>query len=184
MSNSHAMLWRRVDVGGHDACLVSRLGGAWIIEGTAVFSAKGEPSILNYRVTCDERWRSRSGHVSGWIGRAPIDLLLERKDSGRWSANGAQLPDLDAALDLDLGFTPATNTNAIKRMKLEIGGQSDTVAAWLDPSDWTVKPLEQSYKRLGVCSYDYNSPLHGYRAILHTDAFGFIINYPQLWVKE
>jgi uncharacterized protein len=184
MSDTHVILWRRIDIIGHDACRISPTDGGWTIEGTALFLEAGKPSKLNYSVVCDKQWRSCSARAWGWIGGASIDMALERNEERTWRASGAPLRDLDGVLDLDLGFTPATNTNAIKRMKLEIGQQLDTVAAWLDPSDWTVKPLAQSYKRLDIRTYDYHSPLHGYRATLRTDDFGFVVDYPNLWVRE
>ena len=84
-------------------------------------------------------------------------------------------------LDVDLGFTPASNTNAIRRLDLRIGASAETTALWLDTDDWTLKPLHQIYTRTGPNRYDYASPQHDYRATLVTDDFGAVLTYPALW---
>lgn len=181
MEHDHTILWRRLDVEGHDSCRVSRREDGWLLEGAAVFLDDGAPAKLDYEVACDEVWRSRRGRVSGWAGNKRIDLLVERTGD-IWFFNGRSVAEISGTNDLDLGFTPATNTNAIRRLNLSIGGRAETVAAWLDPSDWTVKPLAQSYERLASGIFDYRSPDHNYRENLHTDEFGFVRNYPGLWI--
>jgi len=144
----------------------------------------GVPALLNYRVICDDNWLTRRGEVSGWMGDSAIGLTVERDAKDIWFSSGNRIPELDGLTDLDLGFTPATNTNAIQRMELAIGQGADTTAAWLDPSDWKLKPLRQNYLRIGMCTYDYESPSHDYRAKLQTDEFGLIVEYPGLWTRE
>jgi uncharacterized protein len=182
--SKHTILWRRIDIVGHDACRISRAGNNWTIEGTAIFLEGSTPSRLNYHVICDERWQSNRGQVSGWVGNTQVQLTVERDENNRWTVNGARLPHLDGLIDLDLGFTPATNTNAIKRLNLKIGDKTETVAAWLDTSDWKFKPLVQSYERLSINSFEYQSPAHDYREKLRTDQFGFVVEYPKLWKAE
>jgi hypothetical protein len=63
-------------------------------------------------------------------------------------ANDRPIDLTGGLLDVDLGFTPASNTNAIRRLDLGIGETTETIAVWLDTADWTVKPLTQSYERL------------------------------------
>ena len=87
----------------------------------------------------------------------------------------------EIVVDVDLGFTPATNTNAIKRLSLEIGAEVETTAVWLDIDDWSFKPLRQIYKRLSATELAYCSPSHEYDAILQIDDFDIIRHYPALW---
>jgi uncharacterized protein len=174
------VLWRRLDVPGHDACRIVRAGMGWTIEGMAVFMERGVPASLSYRIVCDQGWVTRHGRLSGWAGRATIDLAIARDPDGRWSLNGIPLPELDGLADLDLGFTPATNTNAIRRMRLAEGEHSQIIAAWLDPSDWKLKSLEQTYERVERHIYDYRSPRHDFRARLRMDEFGVVVDYPGL----
>ncbi|AZB65370.1 hypothetical protein EBL87_16575 [Cereibacter sphaeroides] len=177
----HTILWRRLDGAGHDACRWQREGDGWSLEGMAVFEAEGVAAALSYRLDCGPDWASRSARVAGWIGARRFDLRLDRQADGRWRIDGCPDAALDGLLDIDLGFTPATNTNAIRRMGLAVGSAAETVAVWLDTEDWKVKRLPQSYSRSGDRNYLYASPQHGYRATLLVDGFGAVVRYPGLW---
>jgi hypothetical protein len=119
--------------------------------------------------------------VSGWVGCTKRELALARSPEGLWFIDGEKISGVDGLLDIDLGFTPATNTNAIKRLRLEVGGEAETTAVWLDVKDWGFKPLRQVYRRLSKTEFAYRSPSHDYAANLLTDDFGIIHLYPQLW---
>ncbi|MGI9040313.1 MAG: putative glycolipid-binding domain-containing protein [Gemmatimonadales bacterium] len=71
---------------------------------------KGTRALLVYRVACDEAWRTSEGRVSGWIGSQAVELIARRTADRGWTLNGVVVPQLEACFDLDLGFTPATNS--------------------------------------------------------------------------
>lgn len=178
----HIVLWRRQNQQGHDACRFREVRDGWIIEGSAIFEHKRRVTSLTYRLTCDRRWSSMKASVAGWGGENDIELLIEREGAKRWRINGRIVEALTGLEDIDLGFTPATNTNAIRRLNLSEGDEAKSRAVWLDAEDWTVKPLSQTYRRSHRNAYNYTSPQHGYQATLLVDDFGAIIEYPDLWV--
>ena len=65
-----SILWRRLDVEGHDACLLSQADGAHSLEGQAIFVQDGKPCCLAYEVICEAGWRTRSARVDGFSARA------------------------------------------------------------------------------------------------------------------
>ena len=175
------VLWKRLDQEGHDACRFTEARDGWTIEGAAVFEHDGNPANLAYRLSCDRQWSTLKASVTGWIGETGLDLRMERGRDGSWSVNGTVVEALAGLKDIDLGFTPASNTNAIRRLNLTAGDEAASTAAWLDTEDWTMKPLPQTYRRLRDDAYAYASPQHDYRATLLVDDFGIIIDYPGLW---
>lgn len=177
-------LWQRLDIFGHDACRIRKTGTIWLIEGTAIFGNSNASSNLNYHLTFNEDWSSRSNRISGWSSTNEIKLLIERDANSQWKLNGEIIASLQGSLDLDLGFTPATNTNAIRRLHLDIGERRETVAAWLDASDWRLKPLKQSYERLTNNLYEYRSMNNNFCARLTTNGFGVVTEYPSLWTTS
>lgn len=183
-SEGLSCLWRRLDTVGHDACryIGDELG--WLIEGCAVFAEAGQVATLSYRLRCDAAWNSRSASINGWVGNEVLAIDIVHGSGNRWSVNGQDMPMLAGLSDIDLGFTPATNTNAIRRLDLAEGAKGETVAAWLDTADWQVKPLRQTYQRVNATQYDYAAPLQDFRARLTTDAFGAVVDYPGLWRRE
>lgn len=181
---AQAHLWRRLDVPGHDACRFLHDGLGWVTEGNAVFLWEGRVAALSYRLRCDDDWVSRSASVQGWIGEDPIGIDIARTVGDGWTVDGREVPQLAGMLDIDLGFTPATNTNAIRRLALDVGERGEARTVWFDDSDWTVKPLRQTYHRTAMLDYDYASPSQDFRARLKTDDFGVMIDYPGLWTRE
>ncbi len=170
---------------GMDACRIHAVAQGWAIEGTAVFGDdENAVANLSYRLLCESDWRTREAEVRGWIGDRDWHLQLSRRPDGIWMANDRPIDLAGGLLDVDLGFTPATNTNAIRRLDLGIGEKTETTAVWLDTSDWTVKPLAQTYERVSQNAYAYTSPQHGYEAELQVDAFGIVLDYPGLWKAE
>lgn len=179
-----SILWRRLDLPGHDACRLLRRDGGWRIEGMAVFRQETAVACLAYAVDCDEEWRTRQGTVRGWMGSHALELRIVRTPEGAWKANDVPVPGVDDCLDLDLGFTPATNLLQIRRVALEVGEAADVPVTWLDVPAGILDKLEQRYERRGRDVYWYEAPRFGYSAPLSVDAAGFVTDYPTLWEAE
>ncbi|MER9949965.1 putative glycolipid-binding domain-containing protein [Mesorhizobium sp. M0047] len=60
-----SILWRRLDLEGYDACLLSPNDGGHSLEGQAIFIQDGQPCCLAYEVDCDAGWRTRAAQVDG-----------------------------------------------------------------------------------------------------------------------
>ena len=134
-----------------------------------------------YTANCVAETRVRQ---SGWVGSEDVQIQIERRADGVWLMNGETVASVSEAIDIDLGLTPATNTTAIRRLQLEVGQSADATAAWLDPSDWQLKPLDQTYHRRAADTYEYASPAHGFSAVLTVDDFGLVTDYPGIWLAE
>ncbi len=137
---------------------------------------------MRYSVDCDPLWRTLRCKAEGFAGQ-PI-AFEAANSAGLWLIDGQPEPAFDGIEDVDLGFTPATNLLAIRRLALEPGDQASVDAVWFDPEDCRFKLLPQQYARLSASSYRYRSPSHGYEAILEVDPFGCVTDYPGLWIAE
>jgi hypothetical protein len=179
-----SILWRRLDGPGHDACRLDQHGAGWQLDGTAVFSLDAQPARLAYSAACDASWCALAGRVSGWIGDRPVELAIERAPSGAWTINGQVAPDLDHCVDLDFGFTPATNLLQLRRLALRHGQAAEVPAAWLDVSTGALSILVQRYERRSETTYLYEAPRFTYRELLEVDPVGFVRRYPGLWEAE
>jgi hypothetical protein len=141
----------------------------------------GKICSIGYDVFHDEKWVFTSAKLSGWAGQTKLQAEIHRNQQGKWLENGKTKPNLDGFLDIDLGFTPATNTSAIRRLHLDDGQSEHIVAAWLDTKDWTLKPLEQEYAKLSQTKFKYRSVVSGYSTILRVDHNGLVTDYPEIW---
>jgi uncharacterized protein len=178
------ILWHRLETPGHDACRLIQGDGTWRLEGMAAFLLEGVPACVAYELECDGEWRTREGAVHGWVGSLPLDFRITRTPEGSWTLNGQIVPDLDGCVDLDLGFTPATNLSQLRRVALEVGQAADVPVAWLDVPVGTLQMLHQRYERRTAGTYWYESPRFDYFALLQVNETGFVEKYPELWEAE
>jgi uncharacterized protein len=179
-----SILWRRLDTPGHDACRLEKRDAGWQLEGTAVFRQGELPARLTYAVSCDLSWQTQHGHVYGWIGSRSIEISVERTAERGWTLNGGGVEGLASCLDLDFGFTPATNLLQLRRLALREGCAVDAPVAWLDVSAGTLEVLHQRYERRGEATYWYEARRFSYAALLEVTATGFVRRYPGLWEAD
>ena len=177
------LLWRRLDVPGHEACRLSEHPWGFQLEGCAVFIEGGISVCMRYDIGCDAGFRSQRAHVTGWRGARNIDIRVEQLTAG-WSLNGEELPEVRGCSDFDLGFSPATNLLQLRRINLREGQAAEVPAAWFDPTQSSLSSLPQTYRRIARDRYDYTAPTVPYAAILEVTALGFVSRYPGLWQLE
>jgi hypothetical protein len=183
-STTETILWRRLDAPGHDACRLEQAVLGWRLDGAAAFRHEGVPALLSYRVACDADFRSLRGTVSGWIDGNVVEWHAERSAGGQWTLNGEAVSGLDGCVDLDLGFTPATNAFHLRRVALPVGRSAEVPAAWLDVSTGSLERLVQRYERKSDDTYWYEAPRFEYGALLKVSPNGFVRSYPGLWEAE
>ena len=184
MHERSTILWRRLDLPGHEAAYLELAPDGWRLGGSAVFGGEeGEPCALTYEILCDGAWRTVSSRVTGWIGARSVNAVVETA-GGRWTLNGGEARDVEGAIDVDLNFSPSTNLLPIRRLDLAVGAEATVVAAWLRFPSFTLERLEQTYRRTGPSSWRYESAGGRFARDLEVRDDGFVTQYPGLWVAE
>ncbi len=187
MKAARPILWRRLDVPGHDAAGLREARDGAELRGVAVFQDQGGPTALRYTVRCDADWRTTEGIVDGWCGARPVELRLVRSHSGAWTLNGAACPSVAGCADLDLSFTPATNLIPLRRLELPVGQAAEVRSAWLEWPAGILTPLAQRYARRSATEYDYEADLPGaakFAGVLLVEPGGWVLDYAGLWRAE
>jgi hypothetical protein len=157
---------------------------------------------LDYRLATGLSWvtdhldiRSRG---EGWWR----SLTLHRDDAGvwtaRWDGRGARtpddpvpgLPDLDGALDCDIGLCPLTNTMPILRHDLVGAAHAgrrvsvDLVMAFVAVPDLTIVASHQRYRAAEPVESEGGALIHyaseRFSTTLEVDATGLVVTYPGL----
>lgn len=181
LKRTAAFFWRKLDQPGHDSCRLFKLANGWRLCGAAVFRDECEPCHFQYDVFTDRAWQTRSAKVTGFVGRKAIDPRIRADRAGRWELNGVFKKTVQGCIDLDLGFTPATNLIALRRLALKVGQRADAPAAYLRFPDMRLIVLPQTYRRIGPIEYEYEAPTVDYSAILQVARSGAVIRYPGLF---
>jgi hypothetical protein len=179
-----AILWRRVDHPGHDSCRIRARTTGYELVGTALFLADREACRFDYRVVADQEWRTTNVQICGWRGEDEIRLQFKVSPAQRWKCNGRSIDAVEGCVDIDLAFSPATNTLPINRLKLSDGECAKLSSAWLTFPEFDLTRLDQVYRRSGPGTYSYSAPSLGFTADLTVNEFGLVTDYPGLWTQE
>ena len=180
------MRWHRTDVPGTEAARVELLdNGGWLLTGQVDVEESNVHFTLHYRIECDDQWRTRAALVEGDAGR-PFRFDLSADGDGNWTLDGVAAHDVEGALDVDLGFTPMTNTLPIRRLELDVGARAPVHSAWLRFPELRLEALEQTYFREAERRFRYEALVDGdpFKATLDTDGCGRVIRYEGLWEAE
>lgn len=182
------LTWERTDSleGREEFQLVrSEPGDDIILSGTVAIHEDAASTLLTYTIECEADWRTRTLVITitrqPEIPGQPARISAEADGKGAWTINGYRRSDLHGCLDVDLGFTPATNTLPIRRLNLPVGESALVTAAWVRFPELTIQPLRQRYTRLAPDRYRYESLDSGFTAELITDELGLVIDYPGGW---
>ena len=179
-----SIVWRRLDKPGHEFALLFFDNSCWHSHGTTVFVHDKQPCRLDYRLRCNSQWETLSGRVSGWVGVKAVETEISVGQNRRWQLNGQECPQAAGCIDLDLNFSPLTNTLPLRRLNLKVGEKAEVRAAWLKFPSFEIEPLEQSYSRIDATTYRYESAGGMFVADLKVNATGFVTSYPKFWQIE
>jgi len=190
------IVWRGVEEWLAEAAQIELTDRGLRASGTQV-GAHPAPYRVDYRLDASDGFVTRELDLTavgeGWSRR----LLLRHDGSGGWSANveddgdppgGAwdgELPDLSDALDIDIGFSPLTNSMPILRHELHRQvGSTDFVMAWVSIPDLRVTASKQRYEHVraddGGATVRFLEVEDEFTAELELDPDGLLVFYPAL----
>ena len=170
-----AVLWQAGD-GGSEICVLERAGRGSRLRGTVLTHEAKEPIELRYTVTVDAAWVTTDVEVLvSFAGGEPRELV---ELGALWSGK-ERPPEFEDCVDVDLSFTPSTNTLPIRRLGLEVGEEAEIAVAWLVWPELRFQRAVQSYTRLAKDRYRYKQG--DFEAALTVDEHGLVLEYGDLW---
>jgi uncharacterized protein len=178
-----AGLWQWVQSPGLERFEFSRAGDEWLFRGTILTMSHNAPAETKYEIACDRSFKTKHANISLLDSNGESSLKIET-NNGRWFENGRENPAVNGAIDIDLGWSPSTNTLPIRRLGLEIGQTSgEFIAAWVRFPELTLQPLPQEYLRLGDRKYRYSSRSGAFVAELLVDDHDLVLDYEGFWQR-
>lgn len=164
-----------------ERCTLVEDAGLERLEGTVLTLLDGDPVEIHYSVTCDPAWRTRSCAVGIETRGSNKTIRLEVDEPGSWTHDGVRVSEFDGATDVDLGFSPCTNTLPIRRLALAVGQRARIAVVWLRFPELDLVRSEQVYTRLSESAYRYESATGDFRADLEVDDHGIVTRYGDYW---
>jgi uncharacterized protein len=149
------------------------------LSATTLILHEGTRAQIDWMVALRPDWSTRSASID--IPALAASFEVEVTDPGRWTINGNYRPDLEGCIDIDLGWTPATNTVPIRRLAVATGMTRTILIAWLQWPKLLFVPAEQTYTKHSDDRWTYASG--GFSADLLVDEQGVVIDYgePPIW---
>jgi uncharacterized protein len=170
-----ALLWQASD-GGSELCVLERADRGWRLRGTVLTHEAEQPIELRYRVMVDSGWATTDVEVLvSLAGGEPREVA---ELGGLWSGT-ERPPEYRDCVDVDLSFTPATNTLPIRRLALDVGEAAEIHVAWLVWPELRVQRARQRYARVAKDRYRYTQD--DFEADLVVDDQGLVLEYEGLW---
>ena len=173
-------------------------GDGWRCRGHAHVTDNGEPVRLSYLVLLEEDWTLRYADIEMYRGPGEsrfVQFLVDPDLPGRgWQRREATsretapemefepIVGLDDIIDIDLEFSPLTNTVPIRRFAPRVGHGFDVVAAWVRFPSLTVEPLSQHYERISTHRYRYTTTT-GFETTIDVDDLGLVVRYGDIWER-
>jgi hypothetical protein len=154
----------------------------WMLRGTIVRFGESGPAEVRYEIVCDTGWHTTRADIN--IRDSKGDRTLQMtNENGHWYENGQHLAAFDGCIDVDLEWSPSTNTLPIRRLNLAVGESSGMLtAAWVRFPDLTIQTLQQEYERIGELKYRYSSQ-GGFKTEIVVDDEGLVITYGGFWER-
>lgn len=148
------------------------------LSGMTLILHEGIRVQIDYTVATDPDWATRSASIEIPASAVSFQVVVT---GGRWSIDGEHRPDLDGCNDIDLGWTPATNTLPIRRLGWGTGERKTIQAAWLKWSELLFLPNKQTYTKRADDTWTYESG--DFSADLIVDEHGVVLTYgePPIW---
>ncbi len=174
---SRLILWERSDVPGFEWLELTVEPDGDRLAGVAILAWEGSPCRVEYAIRLDVEGRTRHVRVTS-AGLGPrLELDLEADGAGAWRRDGRTLVGASSAVDVDLGFSPSTNSLPIRRLGLAVGERRDIEVAWVLFPGLDVELGRQSYERLDDRRWRYRSA--GFEADLTVDEDGLVERYAE-----
>lgn len=177
----HHILWHCAELASTEHAWLLDEDAGHRLAGVVVLPRDGDPCHITYEVVVDHHWVPLVATATVTTPAGVSRIALASEADGRWMLDGTTAPPLDGCGDVDLGWTPATNTIPIRRLTLELGETASISAAWVRFPELDVVASEQRYTRLGNERWRYRSGDYDFE-LRTDDATGLVLAYgDDLW---
>jgi hypothetical protein len=178
MGKRRWILWQGLIAPSMERFIATASDRGFELSGLILQAHEDVPYVVRYVIQLDESWRTRGVDIELEDGgRRQVSMTTDGE--GHWSRDGEHLADLDNSLDVDLEWSPSTNTLPIRRLALAIGESKNVSAAWVRLPSLKVQRLDQTYERLEDRRYRYRSGR--FTADLVVDEDGMVLQYGLNW---
>jgi|SRR5688500_15405299 len=177
------LLWTGREYHSIENCLVTST--TYGTEITSVIVGCYEEIIykVDYLIKTNQNWETILLEINCRCNNQTQLIRFEGDGKGHWMSNGIKANQFDGCIDVDIPLTPFTNTLPIKRLHLNQNQSQEIKVIYCDLLDGHVKVVRQKYTCLSITKYHYENVPKDFESTIQVDEFGFVVDYPTLFVR-
>lgn len=181
------LMWQSLEAPGFEHVRVDQSHPGWdVFDSMFVREHEGNVRRGGYTLILDKRFRTLEIRIM--VEQAPgsmTALHLLASGDGTWTdADERHIPELDGCIDVDVQWTPLTNTLPVRRLDLETGSEEVITVAYIELPSLTVSRVRQRYTRLDDRAVRYASEHREFERDLTVNDDGFVVAYPDLFTMS
>lgn len=177
------ILWTGREYYSLENCVISKTETGSEINSAIVGRYEQKIYRIEYLIKANDKWETTSFQLKTQVSNKREVLNYYSDGKGNWTKNGKPVNEFNDCIDIDIPLTPFTNTLPINRLKLSIHESRQIKVLYLDLLNDEIKPVRQTYTRLSQNQYKYENVPNDFEAIITVDESGFVVDYPDLFVR-
>lgn len=180
------LIWQHLEAPGWEHVRVISDHPGWtVFDSILVREDSGQVLRGGYTLVVDKQWRTLE--LRFMLESAPGSMQgvhLISEGDGRWSdANEQHIPELDGILDVDIQWSPLTNTLPLRRLNMTEGSHHDVRLAYIALPDLALQVVDQHYHRPNASTLEFSAPGSPEKYLIKTDQDGYVSDYPELFTR-
>lgn len=177
------ILWTGREYYSLENCLVDISRDGVEINSVIVGSYQNIIYRVEYEIKATQLWETKFVRIFGQYKNRQHRFRFESDGKGNWIINGKAEKKFAGCIDIDLPLTPFTNTLPINRLKMAPNQEQLIKVIYCDLFNDEFSLVNQKYTRLSDSFYRYQNVPNDFEADIQVDAHGFVIDYPELFVR-
>lgn len=137
--------WASLEETGAERLTLAETGAGYLAEGTLVGSGTGSSACGRYEIALSPTWQVTRVAAAWEQGGRRQSLSLQTESSGIWRSPAAPEPALTGCTDVDIAWTPFTNTLPIRRLGLSPGEGREIQVVYICPPYLRPEPVGFSF---------------------------------------
>jgi uncharacterized protein len=177
------LLWTGREYYSLENCLVNTTDEGTTVNSVIVGKYNETLYRVDYEIRINKNWQVTAFTLKGRHSNQSLHWKFAGDGNGNWTTGGKPADEFKGCIDIDIPLTPFTNTLPVNRLKLMPGSSQQIRVLYLDVLEQRISTVKQQYTRLSDTEYQYENVPNDFEATITVDASGFVVDYPQLFVR-
>lgn len=182
------VMWISIDGQKIEHVRITKTKNNILADGIIIHLNSDNSIRIRYEIECDQQWQVRKVDLN-MLDDSSRNLKLFSDGKGNWTnRDGKTIPELNNCMDLDIYYSPFTNTLAIRRLNLQADESKDINAAYINIPELTVISDPQRYtclnRNANSALYLYESRDSDFKAELPVDSDMLVLDYPGFFKRH